>query len=356
MTPVRYAVVGTGWISQEAFLPAVAQTGNSIVAALVSGSAANAAKLAAFYDVPEVVGYDDYDSLISSDRIDAVYIALPNSLHADYTIRALKAGKHVMVEKPLATTLAEGEAMVAAAKASGAYLMTAYRLHTEPATLAVLDMLRQGSIGTPQHFSSTFAFQTALGNHRLQVGHWGGPLQDVGVYCLNAARHVFGAEPRAVQAMSTRPPQDPRFTEVDASWAVTLDFGEGRLAQFFCSFGAHMSEHYRILGTTGEILVDPGYRFESALRVTLRTAEGEQVIPYPQVDHFAGQIAAFSDCIQTGTPPLSDGAEGLADMVGLLAIEQSARMGAQVAIPPSAAPAPLAQARRFPMPTRKLLL
>ena len=169
---IRYAVVGAGWISQEAFMPAVALTGNSRMQAIVSGSPDAARKLAAFHDVPEVVGYDGYDALLASDRIDAVYIALPNDLHADYTIRALKAGKHVMVEKPLATTLADGSAMVAAAQDSGCFLMTAYRLHNEPGTHAMIDAVRSGQIGEPVYFGATFGFQTQLGNHRLKADHW----------------------------------------------------------------------------------------------------------------------------------------------------------------------------------------
>lgn len=352
---IRYAVVGAGWISQEAFLPAVALTGNSRIQSLVSGHA-RASDLARFHGIPEVLGYADYDALLASDRIDAVYVALPNSMHADFAIRALRAGKHVMVEKPLATTLAEAEAMVAAARTSGRFLMTAYRLHYEPATLQVLEMVRQGRIGTPRFFSAAFAFQAAAGNHRLQAGHWGGPLQDVGVYCLNAARHVFAAEPVAVQAMAARP-DDPRFTEIDASLAVTLRFPGEALAQFFCSFGTHLSEHYRILGDAGEITLDPGFRFESTFRMTVRTAAGEEVIPCARTDHFAGQIAGFSDAIARGVAPEPDGAEGLADMAGLLAIEEAARTGAVVplALPPRPLHPTPDMARHFPPATRKLV-
>ena len=139
---IRYAVVGAGWISQEAFLPGVAQSGNSSIAAIVTGDLEKGAKLAAFHSVPQVVGYAGYDALLASAAVDAVYIALPNSLHADYAIRAARAGKHIMVEKPLATSVAEAEAMIAAADAAGVYLMTAYRLHNEPGTLAVLDHIR----------------------------------------------------------------------------------------------------------------------------------------------------------------------------------------------------------------------
>jgi predicted dehydrogenase len=188
---IRYAVVGAGWISQEAFLPGVAQSGNSTIAAIVTGDMAKGAKLAAFHRVPQVVSYADYGALLSSEAVDAVYIALPNSMHREFTIRAAQAGKHIMVEKPLATSVADAVAMIAAAKEAGVFLMTAYRLHNEPGTLAVLDHIRNGAIGTPLIFQAIFSFQMASGNHRLRAEHWGGPLQDVGVYCVNAARHVF---------------------------------------------------------------------------------------------------------------------------------------------------------------------
>ena len=322
---IRYAVVGAGWIAQEAFLPAVPATGNSRVQAIVSGSPDVAAKLAAFHDVPEVLGYGGYDALIASDRIDAVYIALPNDQHADFTIRALKAGKHVMVEKPLSTSLAEAEAMVAAAAQSPAFLMTAYRLHNEPATHAMLAAVRSGQIGTPLYVAATFGFQAGLGNHRLKAGHWGGALPDVGVYCLNATRHIFAAEPVAVQALASRPTDDPRFAQIDASLAVTLKFPGERLAQFLCSFGTGLSESLRIVGSAGELVLDPAFRFESTLRMTLRHGGKETHRTFAQVDHFAGQIAYFSDCIATGTPPEADGTEGLADMRVLLAIDEAAR-------------------------------
>ena len=354
---IRYAVVGAGWISQEAFMPAVAATGNSRMQAIVSGSPAAARSLADFHGVPEIVSYADYDALIQSDRIDAVYIALPNSMHADYAIRALKAGKHAMVEKPLATTLAECTAMIAAAKESGALLMTAYRLHNEPGTIAAIEAIRAGKIGKPVHFSSSFAFQSALGNHRLQANHWGGPLQDIGVYCLNAARHVFGAEPTEVHAMASRPLDDPRFAEIDAHLAVTLRFPDAGLAQFFCSFGAALVEYYRVLGTEGEITVDPGFRFESAMAMRLKRGDDVEVTQFPAVDHFSGQIAYFSDCIASGTQPEADGHEGMNDMRALLAIEQSIRTGTNVEVhaPPRPRHIDSSQQRQF-APTQKRLL
>jgi predicted dehydrogenase len=329
---IRYAVVGAGWISQEAFIPGAAQSGNSRVAAIVTGDVEKAGRLARFHDIPEVASYAEYDALLASDRIDAVYIALPNSMHADHAIRAAKAGKHVMVEKPLACTVDEAEAMIAAARDAGVFLMTAYRLHNEPGTLALLEKVRSGAIGRPLFFQSVFSFQSAPGNHRLKAEHWGGPLQDVGVYCVNAARHVFAEEPVEVIATRHQPADDPRFTEIEASVAATLRFPSGGIAQFIASFGAAPVDAYRVVGTEGDIELDPGFRFETATRMRLRRDGRIEETPFDRVDQFGGQIAYFSDCIATGEPPVADGGEGLADMRVLLAIEQAALTGRPVAI------------------------
>lgn len=335
---IRYAVVGAGWISQEAFMPGVAQSGNSRIEAIVTGDMAKAQKLADFHGVPQVVSYADYDTLLASGAVDAVYIALPNSMHADYAIRAAKAGKHVMVEKPLATSVAESEAMIAAARDNGVFLMTAYRLHNEPGTVALLEKIRAGAIGAPLFFQSVFAFQMAGGNHRLNAEHWGGPLQDVGVYCVNAARHVFGEEPFEATATLHQPKGDARFAEVEASIAATLRFPSGGIAQIIASFGAATVDGYRVTGTEAEIELDPGYRFETATTMRLRKNGVVEETRFPQVDQFAGQVAYFSDCIMRGEPPEADGEEGLADMRVLLAIEEAARSRKAVPIKTPARP------------------
>jgi predicted dehydrogenase len=180
---INYAVVGAGRISQEAFLPGVGQSGNSRVGAIVTGDRAKAARLADFYDVGAVVDYEQYDALLTSPAIDAVYIALPNHMHADFTIRAARAGKHILVEKPLAASEDEALAMIAAARSANVFLMTAYRLHNEPGTVAVLEHIRADAIGRPLFFQSVFSFQAVLGNHRLKATTWGRPLQDIGVLC-----------------------------------------------------------------------------------------------------------------------------------------------------------------------------
>ncbi len=324
---INYAVVGAGWISQIAFLPGVAQSGNSRVAAIVTGDRAKATQLAEFHGVGAIVGYDGYDALLKSPSIDAVYIALPNHMHADYAIRAARAGKHVLVEKPLASSEDEALAMIAAARNANVFLMTAYRLHNEPGTVAVLEHIRAGAIGRPLFFQSVFSFQTELSNHRLKAKASGGPLQDVGVYCINAARHVFAEEPIEAIAMAHRPADDPRFPEVDATVAATLRFPSGGLAQFVASFGAADVDSYKVVGTLGDLELDPGFRFETATKLRLRRDGNIVETPFPQVDHFGAQVAYFSDCISTGTSPEADGEEGLADLRVLRAIEKALLTG-----------------------------
>jgi predicted dehydrogenase len=355
---IRYAVVGAGWISQEAFLPSVSQSGKSCVTAIVSGDSTKANKLAAFYGIPHVVDYGDYDALLARDIVDAVYIALPNSLHADYAIRAARAGKHVMVDKPLANTVEEAEAMIAAARQAGVFLMTAYRLHNEPGTLAVLNSIRDGAIGKPLIFQSVFSFQTQPGNHRLKAHHWGGPLQDVGVYCLNAARHIFGEEPVEAVAMRHQPKDDPRFAEIEATIAATLQFPSGGIAQFIASFGAAACDSYRVVGTQGDLTLDPGFKFDSATHLQVRRDGKAEEVGFPQVDQFAGQLAYFSDCIRSATPPEADGEEGLADLRALLAIEESSLTGKPVSISSSPRPRHPTQdmERQRPVTTKRLLV
>lgn len=321
---VRYAVVGAGWISQIAFLPGVSLTGNSATTALVSGSARNARKLAEFHGIERVYSYEQYDEMLAADVVDAVYIALPNSMHADFAIRAANAGKHVMVEKPLAVSEAECEAMIQASKDADVFLMTAYRLHNEPGTVHALDLIRSGAIGDPRVFSSIFSIQAGADNHRLKAEHWGGPLQDIGVYCLNAVRHAFEDEPTEVTA-ARNDVDDPRFAEVEETIAATLMFPKGRVAQFCASFGADQLDMYRIAGTEGEIAVESAYEFRTDTTVRLKRGREVMERTFLQTDQFAGQTEYFSDCIMNGTTPEADGEEGLADVRILLAIEEAAR-------------------------------
>jgi predicted dehydrogenase len=358
MKKIRYAVVGAGWISQEAFLPAVAQTGNSEVAAIVSGNLAKAKQLAAFHGIKDVYAYEQFDAMARSDAVDAVYIATPNSSHARFAEQAAKHRLHILVEKPLATTAAEAESMIAVANEAGVNLVTAYRLHNDPGTIKVMDLIRDGAIGDPRYFSSTFCFQIAAGNHRLRKDHWGGPLQDLGVYCVNAARHVFAGEPIEVHASAGSDSNDPRFAEVAAGIAATMQFEGGRIASFYAGFGAEATDVFQVLGTRGSIEFEHAYLFGTARTILLKRGAAVERLDIPETDNFSGMIAYFSDCILHGTRPLVDSEEGLADMRVLLSIVDAAERGAPARLTSRRPFTPLqpSMLRSFPPVSRKLVL
>ncbi|CAJ0786500.1 Glucose--fructose oxidoreductase [Ralstonia psammae] len=324
-SPVRYAVVGAGWISQAAFLPGVAQSGNSIVTALVTGDEAKATVLADRYGIEHVHGYADYDQLLTSGDIDAIYLALPNDMHRQYALPALQRGIHVLLEKPMATSEADCEAMIEAARNGNAKLMIAYRLHFEPATLAAIELVRAGKLGRIRAFSAMFSQTVAASNHRASHGYWAGPVSDMGVYPINAVRNLFGEEPVEVSACGVRDP-DLLFN-FDDTVSVTLRFADHRVAQFVVSYGGASIDQYRILGTKGDLEVSPGFMFGVGLkyRATIEGKTHEEA--FDATDQFGGELQYFSDCILHNREPEPNGEEGLADVRVLAAIERALESG-----------------------------
>jgi predicted dehydrogenase len=334
---VRYGIVGAGWIAQEAFMPGVRQTDNSILTALVTGDLEKARTLGHHYEIEHCYGYENYDRMLADGVVDAVYLALPNTLHRDYAVRAAQAGVHVLVEKPMAPTVADCEAIIAAAKAADVKLMIAYRLHFEPATLEALEVVRRGEIGDPRLFSSVFAQQVRAANHRTKAGLWAGPLPDMGCYPLNAVRHLFSAEPIEVVALAGRG-SDERFEEVDEAVSVVLRFPDDRIATFTVSFGAADIDEYRVVGTNGDLQVQPGFLFGCSLGFRLTIGGKTEERRLPETDQFGAEAAYFSECILTDRAPEPDGEEGLADVRVLLAIEDAIRSGQPQHVPETARP------------------
>src|SRR3954465_924920 len=200
---VRYAVVGLGHIAQVAVLPAFGNARrNSRLAALVSGDPVKLEELGAKYRVDQRYSYERYDEMLKRGDVDAVYIATPNSLHAEYAVRAAQAGMHVLVEKPMAVTEEQCELMAKAARDAHVKLMVAYRLHFERANLEAIEVARSGRIGEPRLFNSTFTMQVVPGNIRVRSELGGGTLYDIGIHCINAARGLFREEPIEVRAMA----------------------------------------------------------------------------------------------------------------------------------------------------------
>lgn len=330
--PVRYAVVGAGWISQAALMPGVAQTGNSVIAAVVTGDEDKATALGKRYGFTRAYHYDAYAAMIAEGGIDAIYLALPNDQHHRFAIPALEAGIHVLLEKPMATSEDDCRAMIAAADASGAKLMIAYRLHFEPATLDTLQRARAGEIGEPRMFDSTFGQHVAASNHRAHHGYWAGPVTDMGTYPINAARMLFGSEPVRVSAMGIR---DPRlgWTFHDTV-AVTMEFPDARLAQFTVSYATDPVNTYRLSGSKGDIEMSHGFGFPGPIEQRVTVGGTQTVHGFGPHDQFAAELSYFSDCILGGHDPEPDGEEGLMDVRVLVAIERALATGLPQTLPP----------------------
>jgi glucose-fructose oxidoreductase len=319
-----------GHFAQVAVLPAFKRASDACeLAALVSSEPEKLEALSARYHVTRTCGYEEYDELLRGGGIDAVYIALPNSMHCDFAVRALEAGVHVLVEKPMATSAEECERMIAAAVAADRACMVAYRLHFEPANLRTLEAVRRGEIGEPVFFDSAFSFQAEEGNIRLQKELGGGPLWDIGVYCINAARTLFESEPEEVFSMRA-PGPDPRFEQVGGTFSCVMRFPRNRLATFAVSFAAAETSSFRIVGTKGDIRLDPAYGYSSEL-VQYVTVDGDtREHVFPKHDQIAPQLIYFAGCVRSGKVPEPSGREGLGDVRVVEALLASADSGQPV--------------------------
>jgi predicted dehydrogenase len=332
--PVRYAVIGLGNIAQVAVLPAFAHAKeNSKLVALVSSDPTKLSELAKMYSVEHTGPYDQLEAVLEASKADAAYIALPNTLHRSMTERAAAAAVHVLCEKPMATTVEDCQAMVAATRAAGVKLMIAYRLHFEEANLTAIDRIRKGEIGDPRIFSSIFSQQVREGDIRTSADTGGGALLDMGVYCINAARYLFREEPVEVHAIQVRG-VDPRFHGVDETTTAILRFPGGRLAQMTASQAAGDVSEYRLVGTKGNIRLDPAYEYAGRLREYVTVNDSTDETRYSRRDQFAPELIYFSDCILGNAEPEPSGEEGLCDVRVLEAIETSARTGQRVALEP----------------------
>jgi predicted dehydrogenase len=316
---VGYCIVGLGRISMQHFMPAVKMSGKSRVVALVSGHRDKAERMAAEYGVPSssIYSYENFDTIAQNPAIDAVYIALPNSMHAEYTIRAAKAGKHVLCEKPMAANVDESRAMIQACAAARKKLMIAYRCQYEPANLRAVQLIREGRLGSIQSIDSAFGFRIAPGEWRLDKKlAGGGPLMDVGIYCLNASRYLTGEEPVAVKGCSSVVDQDGRFNQVEENLAWTMKFPSGALSSCACTYGTFMRGYFRVRGSKGILTVEPAFNYDKPhLAAQFENGETLDFAPDEQDPaQFLLEADHMADCIVQDKEPKSNGNEGLRDM------------------------------------------
>ena len=329
---IRYAVVGLGHIGQVAVLPAFAHARrNSELVAVVSGDRTKRREIAKRYRLDDAFSYEQFDDCLRV--VDAVYIALPNSMHAEYTIRAARAGVHVLCEKPLAVTVDECRQMIAACRKHNVKLMVAYRLHFESINLSAIDLARTGKLGDLKYFNSSFSMTVRRGDIRTRRACGGGTLYDIGVYCVNAARNLFRSEPTEVSAISINSGVS-FLSEIDETTAATLRFGNDRVATFVTSFNASDVAAFRIVGSKGHLHADPAYEYAEGLAYTV-TIDGKKTQKaIGKRDQFAPELLYFSDCILKDRDPEPSGEEGLQDVRIVQALYQSARSGKPVAIRP----------------------
>ena len=322
-----YAIIGLGRIADH-FMPATRATANSKVTALVSGHRDKALRIAAQYGVPEssIYSYENFDSIASNKAVDAVYVALPNSMHAEFTIRAAKAGKHVLCEKPMATTVEDCERMMAACKNAGVKLMIAYRCHYEPTNLKAVSLIRSGAIGQIEAIESSFGFPIDPGEWRLNKKMaGGGPLVDVGIYCLNATRYLTGEEPENFAAFASVIDRDGRFTQVEENLSWTSKFPSGVVASCNTTYGALLFGYFKVHGSKGNIECFPAFNYDG---LHLHAEYGDIIID--ETNHsrdpyqFQAEADHFSHCIQNGLEPKTGGEEGLRDMKYIAEIYRSA--------------------------------
>jgi len=331
------AVIGQGHFAQAAVLPAIEQLQDVELTALVSGNEHKLDELGARYGVKTLTDYDGLDKLLASGQVDAVYIAVPNDMHAEMTLIAARNGIHVMCEKPMAPTEAECMSMIRACEQRRVKLMVAYRLHFESANLVAVELVRGGEIGEPRIFSSVFSMQVREGNTRVQARRGSGPVYDIGIYCVNAARYLFRSEPIEVNACKLAG-HDVRFQCVDEAYAVTLRFPHERVAQFTCSFGAYDHASYQVVGTEGFLALDNAYDYTNDMYLRVHGKHGEKARTFPNTDQIAAEISYFAKCVRDDKDPEPSGWEGLADVRIIQSIQTAARFGRAVPIEPIAQP------------------
>jgi predicted dehydrogenase len=325
---LRFAIVGLGRISINCFMPAIQASSTAEIAGLVSGTPEKARRLAKQYGVPEssIYSYEQFDRIRENGGIDAVYIALPNGMHAEYTIRAARAGKHVLCEKPMATTVEDAQAMIAACKSARRKLMIGYRCQLEPTTLHAKQLIQSGQLGTIHSVESANGFNTPAGEWRLNrklAG--GGPLMDVGIYSLNACRFLLGEEPSRVSAFSSVIDHDGRFDQVEETIAWAMKFPSGTLATCSTSYGADLEGFYRIHGSKGVITVQPAFSYDGIHMVgEIGSQPVDDLNKASFPDEFIREADHFSRCVLEDREPGPSGEEGLRDMEWITQIYKSA--------------------------------
>jgi len=326
--PVGYAVIGLGSISEVAVLPAFRHSKKSRLVALASHDLTRAKELGKKFGVKNCYPYAEYDRCLSQPEVDAVFIASVNGAHAEQTIRAAAAGKHVLCEKPMANSVAECRRMVEACRQNRVRLMIAYRKYFEPGSLALKKLVNSGKLGGLRHIFSTY---TEIVDP-VKAKNWqlnpqlagGGSLMDIGIYCVNHMRWLAGSSP--IDATAKAWTDDPqRFSGVEDSIAFRLTHPGGLVCQGTSSYSAQAASFVQVHGDQGWAALNPAFAFEEERRFFGKIQGRWFEQKFRVIDEFVLELDGFADCVRQGRDPEPDGMEGLRDLATVEAIYRSAR-------------------------------
>jgi predicted dehydrogenase len=324
-----FALCGLGSLSTNQIAPALQQTRFCRLAGIVTGTSSKAAHWKEQYNLPDhcLYNYDNMDQLANNPDIDVVYVVTPNALHAEHTIKAAKAGKHVLCEKPMEVSTAKCQQMIDACREAGRQLAIGYRLHFEPNTLECARLVREKVFGPTRMIEAGFGFE--IGDpkqwrlNRALSG--GGPLMDVGIYALQAARFVSGTEPVQVTAVATNTNPD-KFRDIEESLAWQMEFSEGVLASCQTSYRFNGLNRFHFFAADGSFGLEDAFGYGG---MHGSRSDG-QMIQLPHIDQFAAEMDDFAQCILANRPTSVPGEEGLRDIKIMMAIYEAAKTGRAV--------------------------
>ncbi|NVN04536.1 Gfo/Idh/MocA family oxidoreductase [Asaia spathodeae] len=332
--PFGYAIVGLGKYAINQILPAFGECQHARLAGLVSGDPQKARKVASAYGVPEknIYSYDNFDDIRNNPEIDAVYIILPNALHADFAVRAFRAGKHVMCEKPMATSVEDCQRMIDAARRASKQLMIGYRCHFDPITQRAIQTIRAGKLGklrvVTTENTDVLSIDDPSGQWRVKRSlSGGGSLMDLGIYGVNGARYLLNEDPIEVSAIRAES-SNPVFHEVEDIISWTFRYRSGALAHGNSSFTAAATSRFGIQAEklSGTLNPATGYynnRFETVAGEETHVLS-DPMFQIPALNQFSAQLDHLPDVLGCGKPSLATGEEGMQDIRLIQAIYQSA--------------------------------
>lgn len=328
------ALVGLGSYAIGELAPALQATRHCHLAGLVTGTPNKKKRYGSQYEVADshIYSYETYDQIAEDSTIEAIYVVLPNSMHAEYSIRAAEAGKHVICEKPMAVSVDECQRMIDAANANGVTLNVGYRLHYDPYHDVFRKLAKEQPHGPAKFIQAEFAFRTGNPNQwRLKKSlAGGGALMDVGIYCIQAARYSSGEEPIAITAREYKT-EPEKFSEVDETIVWEMEFPSGAVASCNTSYNyraERLHVGYRDNNYTAEL--SPAYIYRN-----LEGRIGSEPLDFGDPPQQARHLDAIATSIRSGKPISTSGTEGLQDMRIIEAIyESAANGGARVEIAP----------------------